>query len=83
MEERLEKLKELWVKPVLKRKDIEFAENVSKQTAVRIMEKCRVAYGGNIPGRPYEIKTPSYFAYCGYTKEEWIRIASAMKGEKA
>ncbi len=60
-------------------KDVMFLANVAHTQATKIMNECRVKYGGAVAGRMNVIKAKSFWEREGTTIEEELRLLSIAK----
>lgn len=61
-------------------KDVMFLLGIGKTQATKVMNECRVKYGGAVMGRKNIITTNSFWLREGTTREEELRVIAYAKG---
>lgn len=61
-------------------KDVMFLLNIGKTQATKVMNECRVKYGGAVMGRQNIITANSFWLREGTTREAELRVIAYAKG---
>ena len=76
----IEEKEKVLLKSSYSAKDVMFLLGIGHTQATRVMNECRVKYGGAIPSRPLVITSESFWKREGTTREEELRVIAYAKG---